>query len=417
MPVPRLPLEIVRLILERFWPDNLSEGFDIEHDETRKSLAPSVLVCKSWSLVALDVAWRDVWMSPSTMHRLVSLLLSRPDLLARVRVLRVKAASYDKSYDQRLDDIVYDDRRDWQGLTLLLHRAKRITVFELPAILPHSSLLATAAHAAVRTSITAIEVDLFPGGDVLQIDFAEFWDCLSRFPALTRLRVKDGTGIEIVDTATARPKLRIRHLTLDYGEARDPETTSAFRMLQQVDSAHLRSLAMLWPPTRIENPFDPLSALADLSGLTRLVLRVMDEEELADVLLRLYNILPRLTQLVELHVSCGDLAAAQSREMCPEKSPIPLRPLLDALPPSIRRYSISNLYFTDWKPTEPIPCMEHDIRNMTVASVILQVPEPPARSGPDECSGFWLARLSADPTDWHTLTAVSSSHAQWKYQR
>lgn len=249
MPVPRLPLEVVRLILERVWPDDLPEGLDDEHDQIRKSaVAPLMFVCKSWTSVALDVAWREVWMSPYTMPQLVPLLLSRPDLLDRVRVLRVKAAGYGNAYYDRLHDFVYDDRRDWEGLTLLLHRAKCITVLELPAILPHSSLLATAAHANILTTVTAIEVDLFPNGDVLRIDFAVFWDCLSRFPALTRLRFKDGTDAEVVDTATARPKLRLRHLTLDYREARHPEETSPARMLQQVDPAHLRSLVLFWPP-------------------------------------------------------------------------------------------------------------------------------------------------------------------------
>lgn len=346
MPVPPIPLDVVRLVLEYLPPKVVRGGYP-----HYRSLAPLMFVCKGWTSLVLDVVWRDVCLSPVDRHRLVPLLLKRQDLLDRVRVLRIKFAYPGATYWNRVEESANPMSDSWDGVTLLLHRATRVTILDLDTTLPYSSLLTTAAYASIATTVTTLELDLLARDDLNPRDLDSLWTCLSRFPHLTRLSIVDGADRPYATPTVARPKLQLQHFALDNDEAEDPDPAGTLRMLQQLDPASLHSLELTHPGIRAEGSVDPLSGLRDLINLKRLAIWTANDEELVDALPRLCDILPRLTQLAELDLSSDGppqrVTRARPAVVVREKSPIPVRQLLDALPPSIRQCTVNNIYFDD----------------------------------------------------------------------
>ncbi|KAG0656698.1 hypothetical protein C6P46_007000 [Rhodotorula mucilaginosa] len=407
MPVPAIPLDVVRLILEYLPPDVIAARYS-----QYQSMAPLMLVCKGWTSLVLDVVWREVCLSPFDMHRLVPLLLSRQDLLDRVRVLRIKFDHAQTIYWQRVEESSYTMTDSWDGVTLLLHRATRVTTLDLDATLPYSSLLATAAYASIATTVTALELDLLARDDIHPRDLDSLWTCLSRFPHLTRLTIVDGAERTYADPTIARPKLRVQHFTLHSYEAEDPDPAGTLRMLQQLDPAPLHSLELTHPGIRVEGSMDPLSGLRDLINLKRLAIWTANDEELVDALPRLCDILPRLTRLAELELSSDGppqiVSPARPAVVVRKKSPTPVRQLLDALPPSIRRCTVNNIYFDDWKPTRWLLDTRHDLQDDTVATVFLRVPAQ-HKEGGMELKQHRLVRSAAEPSEWRAMVPVAHS--------
>lgn len=405
MPIPPLPLNVVRLVLE-YLPPNVVPG---EYPHYR-SVAPLMFVCKGWTSLVLDVVWRDVCLSPVDMHRLVPLLLKRQDLLDRVRVLHIRYDYPSAPYWHRVEgssDFMSDL---WDGVTLLLHRATRVTTLDLDTTLPYSSPLATAAYTSLATTVTTLELDLLARDDLLPRDLDSLWTCLSRFTHLTRLTIVDGSDRAYADTIVARPKLRVQHFTFDNREAEDPDPAGTLRMLKQLDPAHLHSLGLVHPGIRVEGSMDPLSGLRDLVSLKRLAIWTANDDELVDALPRLCDILPRLAQLAKLELSSDGAPQIVTRArpfvVVREKSPTPVRQFLDVLPPSIRQCTVNNVYFDDWKPTKWLLDTRDDLQDGAIVMVWLQVPAP-SKEGGTEIQQFRLVRSLADPSEWRGMVPVS----------
>ena len=305
------------------------------------------------------------------------LLLSRQDLLDRIRVLRIKYADDEDeaTHDDRVHDDMHSSGREWDAVPILLNRATRITVLDLPAHVPYSPFLTTAAYASIATTVTALELDILPHDDPGRFDLELFWSCLPRFPHLTRLRIADETNEPWADATGAVPKLHIRRLTLDHGDAHEPDPQAVRKLLQQLEPTHLHSLELLHPVVRIMESSDPLSLLGGLTSLKRLSMRTIDAEDLVELLPRLCDLLPRLAHLADLELSTTEALKIQPRgrpaEVVTVKSPTPLRHLLDALPPSIRRCKVEGLFFDDWKPTKWLFNTRGNLLDDAVATVSL----------------------------------------------
>lgn len=155
---------------------------------------------------------------------------------------------------------------------------------------------------------------------------------------------------------------------------------------------------------------DPLSGLRDLINLKRLAIWTANDEELVDALPRLCDILPRLTRLAELELSSDGppqiVSPARPAVVVRKKSPTPVRQLLDALPPSIRRCTVNNIYFDDWKPTRWLLDTRHDLQDDTVATVFLRVPAQ-HKEGGMELKQHRLVRSAAEPSEWRAMVPVS----------
>lgn len=247
----------------------------------------------------------------------------------RVRVLRIKFDYAGTAYWQRVEESLYTMCDTWDGVTLLLHRATRVTTLDLDTAVPYSSLLTTAAYASIARTVTTLELDLLARDDHRPRDLDSLWTCLSRFPHLARLTIVDGADRAYADPTVARPKLRVQHFTFDTREAEDPDPARMLRMLEQLDPAHLHSLELVNPGILVEGSMDPLSGLRDLSSLKRLAIWTANDEELVDTLPRLCAILPRVTQLAELELSSDGTSQIVTRArpavVVREKSPTPVR--------------------------------------------------------------------------------------------
>lgn len=405
MPIPPLPLDVVRLVLE-YLPPNVVPG---EYPHYR-SVAPLMFVCKGWTSLVLDVVWRDVCLSPVDMHRLVPLLLKRQDLLDRVRVLHIKYDYPSALYWHRVEGCSDFMSDSWDGVTLLLHRATRVTTLDLDTTLPYSSLLTTAAYTSLATTVTTLELDLLARDDLLPRDLDSLWTCLSRFTHMTRLTIVDGADRAYADPTVVRPKLRVQHFTFGTRVAEDPDPAGTLRMLKQLDPAHLHSLELVHPGIRVEGSMDPLSGLRDLVSLKRLAIWTANDDELVDALPRLCDILPRLTQLAKLKLSSDGapqiITRARPFVVVREKSPTPVRQFLDALPPSIRQCRVEDLYFDDWKPTKWLFNTRTGLPDDAVATVSLQVPAPRKEEG-TEIKEFQLVRSSTDSSEWRAMISAS----------
>lgn len=401
MSVPPIPLDVVRLILE-YLPQDFRAGSLRLYAWLHSRAASLMFVCKSWTSVVLDVIWREVCLWPGAWTGMVP-LLSRQDLLDRVRVLRIKYADDATIYDDRVHDDMYSSGREWDAVPILLNRATRITVLDLPAHVPYSPFLTTAAYASIATTVTALELDILPHDDPGRFDLELFWSCLPRFPHLTRLRIANETSEPWADATGAVPKLRIRHLTLEHGDAHEPDPQAVRKLLQQLEPTHLHSLELLHPVVRIMESSDPLSPLGGLTSLKRLSMRTIDDEDLVELLPRLCDLLPRLAHLADLELSYTEVPdiwpRARPANVATVRSPTPLRHLLDALPPSIRRCKVEDLFFNDWKPTKWLFNTRGNLSDDTVATVSLQVPAR-RNEGGTEIKQFRLVRSSTDSSDW-----------------
>ncbi|GAA5993526.1 hypothetical protein JCM10908_000633 [Rhodotorula pacifica] len=340
MPVPRLPLDVVRLVLDR-----LADDMTGEHTRLRRTLAPLMMICKEWMPAVLDVVWHEVRITKRNLGLLVRTLLHRQDLLDRVRVVRI-AADEDRHKDDQngwytpppRDRIMEEMQKlySWERLTLVLHRAVNITTLELPLSSAHSALFTAVTYAVIRTTIVALVVDIVHTVPIS--DFGFFWQSLSRLPNLSQLRIVNPFWANYWNVGDV-DIVAIRDLVIDHSrgeEDDDFDRTDLRPLLQRLDPDALRTLELVDVP--MSNVV--LELLGEFHGLTRLDIDSSYEADFDGALPVLCKILPRLPRLVELNLT--------GRESALISSPISLCNFLDALPRSVKHCELEPVVFADW---------------------------------------------------------------------
>lgn len=151
MPIPHLPVEIIRLVLE-----NVVVSLSAARYHDRFAVMELATVCKSWPSIVVDAVLSKVQVSTENIEWLVPALVNRPSLLDRVRALILDhetevTAMPPELRGRLLRRIMFPVEDD--PLVGLLENSRQLTAVELMVLQPNLNLLKALEKAGVQSRL------------------------------------------------------------------------------------------------------------------------------------------------------------------------------------------------------------------------------------------------------------------------
>ncbi|GAA5864446.1 hypothetical protein JCM1840_000500 [Sporobolomyces johnsonii] len=318
MPIPPLPLELVRLIV-----DHASD--DLEECERHELGSAMALVQKSWRSPGQALAWHTVTLNLACDDPLLKHLIHHEHLLPFVKRLAIEMKDGDQA-EEELDNQEY------------LCRNKAMTSSEVDLI---PRLLQGAAKLDHLTAMVRKNTGL---------DGEQLINSLAAFTSLRtlRLHIAEWFAAPYSRAPSPVPAPRLLNLVelafaLFVGSQSGPSIRHALidAVLSLVNLSTLRHLTFN-PFFRDDGP-SLLAWLPTATSLSTLAFGCIYPEDLAIVVTTLVRILPHLSSLegLEIYQHRSDIQIEDAKV----PSPVGLLEFLASLPPSLWQATITSVYF------------------------------------------------------------------------
>ncbi|GAA6000656.1 uncharacterized protein JCM10292_000531 [Rhodotorula paludigena] len=340
MPVPLLPLELIRLIAE-YVVDDLDEHAG------RAECFRLARVCKAWGALVQPLAWRTLTIDPGIDMRPLDYVLEHPEVLRIVEVV--------DAYCLRLsanDQVTFGEISESQAarLVTLLRSCTSLTDLKLaPCAAPYRLLAATSVLPlawSLKTLTITFDVD------TLHCDFLV--SSLARFAGLRTLHFFiecDEIREVVIDPSTITPTIPLRELKVSLRGSADLERLR-FSLTSRIDPLTLAHCALIdfWGSSVLFN------WLVKCENLCILEIAALDEEVMDDLLEDVCRLLPSLVSLLSLDLFPVNMSPRNPSSSWQSERPWTL--LLDALAamsaPLVCR--VGGLFFQASSAAYPIHC-------------------------------------------------------------
>ncbi|GJN92459.1 hypothetical protein Rhopal_005489-T1 [Rhodotorula paludigena] len=313
MPIPLLPLELVRLIAE-YVVDDLDEHAG------RAECFRLARVCKAWGALVQPLAWRTLTVDPGIDMRPVDYVLEHPEVLRIVEVV--------DAYCLRLSaigQVTFGEISESQAarLVTLLRSCTSLTDLKLaPCAAPYRLLAATSVlplASSLKTLTITFDVD------TLHCDLLV--SCLARFAGLRTLHlfIECNEAREaVIDPSTTTPTIPLDELKVSLRSFADLERLR-LSLISRIDPLTLAHCALIdfWGSPVLFN------LLVKCESLFVLEIAAPDEEIMDDLLEDVCRLLPSLVSLVSLDLFPVNMSPRNPSSSWQSERPWTL--LLDAL--------------------------------------------------------------------------------------
>ncbi|GAA6000612.1 uncharacterized protein JCM10292_000509 [Rhodotorula paludigena] len=286
MPIPLLPLELIRLIAE-YVVDDLDEHAG------RAECFRLARVCKAWGTLVQPLAWRTLTVDPGIDMRPLDYVLKHPEVLRIVEVVDARCPRLSANNKVAVGEISeYHAAR----LVTLLPWCTSLTDLKLaPCAAPFRLLAATSVlplASSLKTLALALDVDVF------HCDFVV--SCLARFAGLRTLHLFiecDEAREVVINPSTPMSTIPLRELKVGLRNSADFERL-LFSLTSRINPLTLYRCALL--------DFCGSSILFDWLGkcqwLLILEITAFDEETLDNLFEDVCRLLPSLVSLLSLNL-------------------------------------------------------------------------------------------------------------------
>ncbi|GJN92437.1 hypothetical protein Rhopal_005467-T1 [Rhodotorula paludigena] len=292
MPIPLLPLELIRLIAE-YVVDDLDEHAG------RAECFRLARVCKAWGALVEPLAWRTLTVDPGIDIRPLDYVLTHPEVLRIVEVVDARCLRLSVNNKVAVGEI---SEYHAAKLVTLLRSCTSLTNLKLaPCAAPFRLLAATSVlplASSLKTLALAFDVDVF------HCDFLV--SCLARFAGLRTLHLFiecDETREAVIKSSPIISTIDLRELKFSLRSSADLEGL-LFSLTSRINPFTLYRCALL--------DFCGSSILFNWLGkcqwLYILEITAFDEETLDDLLEDVCRLLPSLVSLLSLNLYPFDMS-------------------------------------------------------------------------------------------------------------
>lgn len=296
-------------------------------------VAPWATVSKQWRPIVLDAVFRDVNFHPDSMPKVVPLLLARPDLLARVRRIRIYTGVSKSLDDLHATYASFMLSPDFEGLVAILQTVPDLRCLRVPAKPPYAMLLAVAAAGPASRTLRALKLTILPASTGGELDLTRIWNTIRQLRDLKSLEISTTCDARVI-TATILEGEILRSdsfgLASGFSTPRQSLVNAVSRM---IDLAYLKRLTLCFGEGATSSP---INLSRRCVSLEQLELWGEEAEHLLPPYLALNDAIGGLSHVASLNIRHFDGSSMES--------PIPFEAFIKALPASIRQCTISSFY-------------------------------------------------------------------------
>ncbi|GAA5915609.1 hypothetical protein JCM5296_003188 [Sporobolomyces johnsonii] len=329
MPVPRLPLEVVHLILGHL--RQLCAGYP---EQLRENGTSAALVCREWRSGGTAVAWDTVAAFSDEVDAVVDHLVQYPSLAVNVKVIALQG-----------------DR----GLNVVPDRVSGLSAARLFAACPNFRHLdITTCHGGLTAALRSAPATLVTINawlSTLDSPVDTFLRAITRFNNLRTLAIDLIFSGHRASPSTIPPpcaKIPLRHLDLSLTNMRN-DTMHVETLLSSIDPATTRYVHVTY-----DSPFPSL--LPWMSQCPNLSIAVLSISRpcFTSALQQLVATLPSLSHIsnFSLFLLCDLSAPDLARRLLNNPSPLPLSAFLDSPLTLPTHLALEGFFFRDRPPLE-----------------------------------------------------------------